>query len=84
VYEGIINSRIKLKSQTTKASNTKKIEKKTPLTFLGRWGRFKKEIIKLSLWGGTYNITNCNSSSSVQIGTIFSMNQHLIQFDPLT
>jgi len=56
---------LKLKSQTTRASNTKKIEKKTPLTFMGRWGRLKKEIVKLSLWGRTTNTANYNSSSSV-------------------
>jgi hypothetical protein len=34
---------LKLKSQTTRASNTQKIEKKTPLPFLGRWGRSKRK-----------------------------------------
>jgi hypothetical protein len=28
----------------------------------------------LSLWGRTTNTANCNSSSSVWIGAIFSMN----------
>jgi hypothetical protein len=32
----LLIKKLKIKSQTTRASNTKKFGKKTPLTFLGR------------------------------------------------
>jgi hypothetical protein len=51
VYESIVNLKIKIKIQNTWGIADKKLKKNTPPTFLGRWGSFKKEIIKLITMG---------------------------------
>jgi hypothetical protein len=85
VYESIVNSKIIIIIQNTWGIAHKKLKKKPPPTFLGRWGRFKKEIIKLITMerNKQYNYCNC---SSIMFGLehFFSMNQHLIQVDFLT
>jgi hypothetical protein len=51
VYESIVNSKIKIKIQNTWGIANKKLKKKPPPTLFGRWGRFKKEIVKLITMG---------------------------------